>query len=66
MHSLTTRESVFLRSMEYQSTVVDGDTRVIVMNAVPMGHKKRYATFRRVRSGDDMRRNIHRIDLENL
>ncbi|MFT5302924.1 MAG: glutathione synthase, partial [Mariniblastus sp.] len=36
-----------------------GDTRLFLMNGIPLQHKGKYAAFRRVRTGDDIRSNIH-------
>ncbi len=37
----------------------EGDTRLFLMNGQPLRDKGKYAAFRRVRSGGDMRSNIH-------
>ena len=37
----------------------EGDTRLFMMNGAPLRYKGKYAAFRRLRSGDDMRSNIH-------
>jgi glutathione synthase/RimK-type ligase-like ATP-grasp enzyme len=44
---------------EYLPAAQQGDTRLFVMNGEPLRYKRRYAAFRRVRRGDDMRSNIH-------
>jgi len=44
---------------EYLPAAQEGDTRLFLMNGVPLKHKGKYCAFRRVRSGDDMRSNIH-------
>jgi glutathione synthase len=44
---------------EYLEAAVEGDTRLFMMNGQPMRYKGKYAAFRRVRTGDDMRSNIH-------
>lgn len=44
---------------EYLPAAAEGDTRLFVMNGKPLVYKGKYAAFRRVRSGDDMRSNIH-------
>lgn len=36
-----------------------GDTRLFLMNGAPLRHRGRYAAFRRVRSGGDLRSNLH-------
>lgn len=49
----------YIIAQEYLTRAEDGDTRLFLMNGVPLRHKGRYAAFRRVRSGGDMRSNIH-------
>ncbi len=49
----------YIVAQEYLPTAATGDTRLFLMNGVPLMHKGRYAAFRRVRTGDDMRSNIH-------
>jgi glutathione synthase len=44
---------------EYLPAAEEGDTRLFLMNGEPLRYKGRYAAFRRVRLGDDMRSNIH-------
>ena len=44
---------------EYLPEAAEGDTRLFVMNGQPLRYKGKYAAFRRVRQGDDMRSNIH-------
>ena len=44
---------------EYLEAAKDGDMRLFVMNGRPLQVKGKYAAFRRTRSGDDMRSNIH-------
>jgi len=44
---------------EYLPAAEEGDTRLFVMNGEPLRYKGRYAAFRRLRRGDDMRSNIH-------
>ncbi len=36
-----------------------GSTRIFVMNDEPLRHKGKVAAFQRVRTGDEMRANIH-------
>ena len=38
---------------------VEGDTRLFLMNGLPLRHRGQYAAFRRVRTDDDMRSNLH-------
>jgi glutathione synthase len=49
----------FVIAQEYLPAAHEGDTRLFVMNGRPLQVKGRYAAFRRLRSGDDMRSNIH-------
>ncbi len=49
----------YVIAQEYLKAAEQGDTRLFVMNGRPLAMKGRYAAFRRIRSGDDMRSNIH-------
>jgi len=49
----------FVIVQEYLPAALEGDTRLFVMNGRPLRHKGKYAAFRRIRKGDDMRSNIH-------
>ena len=49
----------FIIAQEYLEQAQEGDTRLFLMNGLPLRHKGRYAAFRRLRTGDDMRSNIH-------
>jgi len=49
----------YVVAQEYLSEAAEGDTRLFMMNGEPLRHKGKYAAFRRVRSGDDIRSNIH-------
>ncbi len=49
----------FVIAQEYLTAAEEGDMRLFVINGRPMRVKGRYAAFRRVRSGGDMRSNIH-------
>jgi len=44
---------------EYLPAAMDGDIRLFMMNGRPLRVKGRYAAFRRLRGGDDLRTNIH-------
>ena len=44
---------------EYLTKAQEGDLRLFMMNGQPLRYKGRYAAFRRVRTGGDMRSNIH-------
>jgi glutathione synthase len=37
----------------------EGDMRLFMMNGQPLRYKNKYAAFRRLRSSDDIRSNIH-------
>jgi glutathione synthase len=49
----------YVVAQEYLPEAAGGDTRVFMMNGVPLRHKGKYAAFRRLRSGDDVRSTIH-------
>jgi glutathione synthase len=49
----------YVIAQEYLPAAEQGDMRLFVMNGRPLIVKGRYAAFRRVRSGGDMRSNIH-------
>ncbi len=49
----------FVIAQEYLPAAENGDTRLFVMNGRPLQVKGKYAAFRRVRTGGDMRSNIH-------
>ncbi len=49
----------YVVAQEYLPAAAEGDTRLFLMNGVPLQHKGKFAAFRRVRSGDDIRSNIH-------
>ena len=49
----------YVVAQEYLPAASDGDTRLFLMNGVPLQHKGKFAAFRRVRTGDDIRSNIH-------
>ena len=49
----------YVIAQEYLPAASEGDTRLFLMNGQPLRYKGKYAAFRRVRSGDDMRSNIH-------
>ena len=44
---------------EYLPAAIDGDTRLFLVNGVPLRYKGKYCAFRRIRTGEDMRSNIH-------
>ena len=49
----------FVIAQEYLSAAESGDMRLFIMNGRPLKVKGKYAAFRRVRTGGDMRSNIH-------
>ena len=49
----------YVIAQEYLPAAAEGDTRLFTMNGRPLRYKGKYAAFRRVRTGDDMRSNIH-------
>ena len=49
----------YLIAQEYLPAAAEGDTRLFMMNGRPLKYKGKYAAFRRLRTGDDMRSNIH-------
>jgi glutathione synthase len=44
---------------EYLKAAEQGDTRLFLMNGIPLRVRGKYAAFRRVRTGEDLRSNIH-------
>lgn len=48
----------YVIAQEYLPAAQDGDTRLFVMNGLPLTNKGKYAAFRRIRSGDDIRSNV--------
>ena len=49
----------YVIAQEYLPAASEGDTRLFLMNGQPFRYKGKYAAFRRVRTGDDIRSNIH-------
>jgi glutathione synthase len=49
----------FVVAQEYLPAAAEGDMRLFIMNGRPLRVKGKYAAFRRVRSQEDMRSNIH-------
>jgi glutathione synthase len=49
----------YVIAQEYLPAAVEGDIRLFLMNGEPLRYKGKYAAFRRVRRGDDMRSNRH-------
>ena len=46
-------------AQEYLPEAAEGDTRLFMMNGRPLRHRGKYAAFRRLRLGEDLRSNIH-------
>jgi glutathione synthase len=49
----------YVIAQEYLPEAAEGDTRLFLMNGVPLQYDGRYAAFRRIRTGEDIRSNIH-------
>ena len=49
----------YIIAQEYLPAAAEGDTRLFVMNGIPFRYRGKYAAFRRRRTGEDMRSNIH-------
>ncbi len=49
----------YVIAQEYLEKAEEGDIRLFLMNGAPLRHRGRYAAFRRIRLGGDMRSNIH-------
>ena len=49
----------YVIAQEYLPVASEGDTRMFIMDGKPLRVRGKYAAFRRVRSGSDMRSNIH-------
>ncbi len=49
----------YVIAQEYLAAAETGDTRLFLMNGAPLQYQGKYAAFRRVRTGDDMRSNVH-------
>lgn len=49
----------YVIAQEFLPAAAEGDTRMFLMNGLPLRHKGKYCAFRRVRTGDDIRSNIH-------
>jgi len=49
----------YVIAQEYLPAAAEGDMRLFLMNGQPLRHKGKYAAFRRVRTGGDMRSNVH-------
>ena len=49
----------YVIAQEYLPAAAEGDMRLFLMNGRPLRYKGKFAAFRRIRSGDDIRSNIH-------
>jgi glutathione synthase len=49
----------YIIAQEYLPAAAEGDMRLFLMNGQPLRYKGKYAAFRRVRTGDDIRSNVH-------
>ncbi len=49
----------YVIAQEYLPAAQEGDMRLFIMNGQPLRFKGKYAAFRRIRSGGDMRSNVH-------
>lgn len=49
----------YVVAQEYLPKAAEGDMRMFMMNGQPLKYKGKYAAFRRLRSGEDIRSNIH-------
>ncbi len=49
----------YIIAQEYLPAAAEGDIRLFLMNGQPLRYKGKYAAFRRIRSGDDLRSNVH-------
>jgi glutathione synthase len=49
----------YVMAQEYVPAAAEGDTRLFLLDGVPLVHQGRCCAFRRIRSGDDLRSNIH-------
>ena len=49
----------YVVAQEYLPAAAEGDMRLFMMNGQPLRFKGKYAAFRRIRSSDDIRSNIH-------
>jgi glutathione synthase len=49
----------YVVAQEYLPLAEEGDVRLFLLNGSPLKHRGKYAAFRRVRSSDDIRSNLH-------
>jgi glutathione synthase len=49
----------YIVAQEYLPAAAEGDVRLFLMNGSPLVHEGKYAAFRRVNAGGDMRSNVH-------
>ncbi|MBT3720598.1 glutathione synthase [archaeon] len=55
----TVSRAGYVIAQEYVPEAAEGDTRLFLVNGVPLKHRGKYAAARRIRSPDDLRSNIH-------
>jgi glutathione synthase len=53
------RRDGYVMAQEYIPEAAKGDTRLFLLNGEPLVHQEQYCAFRRIRTGDDLRSNIH-------
>ena len=49
----------YIVAQEYLPAAAEGDTRLFMMNGAPLRYRGKYCAFQRMRSGEDIRSNIH-------
>jgi glutathione synthase len=49
----------YVIAQQYLPAAQEGETRLFLLNGSPLRYRGKYAAFRRVRGGDDIRSNIH-------
>ncbi len=49
----------YVIAQQYLPAAAEGDTRLFLLNGVPLRRQGKYAAVRRVRTGDDIRSNVH-------
>jgi glutathione synthase len=49
----------YVIAQEFLPAAMEGDTRLFLMNGLPLRYKGKYCAFKRLRTGDDIRSNVH-------
>jgi len=49
----------YVIAQEFLPAAMEGDTRLFLMNGLPLKYKNKYCAFKRLRTGDDIRSNVH-------